>query len=605
MRMQVFGRSAVAGLAVGLPVFCCVTSANGQGTLPPVPFPAENQFSEAKRVLGKMLFWDEQLSTDNTNGCATCHIPASGGADPRFAVHPGPDGALGTPDDLFTSLGLINADAADVYEPDPTFGLDRQMTPRAANPSILAMYAPELFWDGRASSTFVDPQTGATVIANGGALESQAVGPIVSDVEMAHASRDWAQVTAKLRGAVPMALASNLTADVAAALAGQPGYPELFAAAFGDDAITAARIGMAIATYERTLVPDQTPWDGFIAGNPGAMTQGQIQGWNTFNASACRVCHTPPLFTDSAFHNIALRPNNQDVGREGVTGIQQDRGRFKTPSLRNSGLKRTLMHTGQFNNVGQVFPFYAGPGAPGNPNRDPILPAPIPPQAVPAVTDFIVNALTDPRVVSETFPFDRPALHSEGPANPAIVAQGVAGSGGIVPRMIANRPPNVGFGEFAIGLDDALAGATAEVAISFNPPVGGVVTPDQTSGPIVIGGLGIGNGFATFHWPIPADPALQGEQVWMQWRVDDPGAAGGVALSRAARLSLFCGGWCPDATNPCPADLNGDGVLDLQDVQAFVAAFVGGDPVADLNGDGVLDLRDVQTFIAGFTAGCP
>lgn len=55
----------------------------------------------------------------------------------------------------------------------------------------------------------------------------------------------------------------------------------------------------------------------------------------------------------------------------------------------------------------------------------------------------------------------------------------------------------------------------------------------------------------------------------------------------------------------CPADLNGDGVLDLTDVQAFIAAFLAGDTLADITGDGVLDLADVQAFIASFTAGCP
>ncbi len=55
----------------------------------------------------------------------------------------------------------------------------------------------------------------------------------------------------------------------------------------------------------------------------------------------------------------------------------------------------------------------------------------------------------------------------------------------------------------------------------------------------------------------------------------------------------------------CPADLNGDGILDLTDVQAFIAAFLAADPLADITGDGVLDLADVQAFIASFLAGCP
>ncbi len=588
-------------IAGAVAVVCAGGPAAAQG-LPPVPFPPENPPSEAKRILGKMLFFDEQLSTDNTTACATCHIHGSGGADPRLAVNPGPDGVLGSPDDLFTSPGVIRADAADDYEPDPVFGLDPQLTPRAANTVIMAMYADEVFWDGRASSEFIDPQTGAVVIASGGALESQAVGPVLSDIEMAHADRDWDQVAEKLRSAVPMALTSDLTADMTARLVDRPGYPELFADAFGDGRITAARIAMAIATYERTLVPDQTPWDAFIAGDQNAMTPRQQQGWQAFQVSRCSICHVPPLFTDNLFINIGLRPNNEDIGREEVTGNPADRGRFKTPTLRNAGLKRTLMHTGQFQSINQVFPFYAGPGAPGNPNRAPVLPAPVPPNLRPAVDDFISNALVDPRVAGEQFPFDRPTLHSEGPPNPVLMTGGVPGSGGLTPRMIANVPPNVGNGWFKIGLDRALAGTTAEVAISGQPPIGGVVIPDSTSGPIAVEGIGIGNGFATFHWPIPADPALDGEVLYMQWRVDDPSAPGGVALSQPVEVTLFCGGWCPDAT--CPADLTGDGVLDLLDVNVFVSGFSSGDPIADLNNDGILDLVDVQIFVTSFTAGC-
>jgi hypothetical protein len=56
--------------------------------LPPVPVPAENPITEPKRVLGKILFWDEQLSSDGTVACGTCHRPSAGGADPRMVGDP-------------------------------------------------------------------------------------------------------------------------------------------------------------------------------------------------------------------------------------------------------------------------------------------------------------------------------------------------------------------------------------------------------------------------------------------------------------------------------------------------------------------------------------
>ena len=75
--------------------------------LPEVPIPVENPITEAKRVLGKILFWEEQLSSDNTVACGTCHIPSVGGADPRQFSHPGPDQIFGTNDDIIGSAAQI------------------------------------------------------------------------------------------------------------------------------------------------------------------------------------------------------------------------------------------------------------------------------------------------------------------------------------------------------------------------------------------------------------------------------------------------------------------------------------------------------------------
>ena len=76
--------------------------------VPPVPVPAENPITEPKRVLGKILFWDEQLSSDDSVACGTCHRPGAGGADPRAARHPGTD--KGTIDDVMGSPGIVSLD---------------------------------------------------------------------------------------------------------------------------------------------------------------------------------------------------------------------------------------------------------------------------------------------------------------------------------------------------------------------------------------------------------------------------------------------------------------------------------------------------------------
>ncbi len=407
----------------------------------PPPAPSENPFSEEKRVLGKILFWEEQLSSDDTVACGTCHIPASAGADPRFGLHPGPDGTFGTQDDVVGSPGIVRRDANNQPIEDPLFGFEPQVTRRSAQSYFLSMYSPELFWDGRASTAFRDPlDETEVVIISGGALESQAVGPIVNDVEMAHEFRDWFEVTDKLASVVPLALAADIPRDMSDALRNQPTYRGLFAAAFGDAAITPVRIAFAIATYERTLVPDQTPWDLFMAGDSSAMTEDQTQGWNLFsNNTICDNCHVPPLFTDNEFHNIGLRPAAEDAGRMEVTGLRRDFGRFKTPSLRNIGLRSTLMHVGWVTDTEDSIAFYNAangvvetrhmqftedqtgiPTNRANVTRDYTninMPAEtqngVPFQAL--VIDFLTNALTDPRVAAEAFPFDRPTLGSELP----------------------------------------------------------------------------------------------------------------------------------------------------------------------------------------------
>lgn len=574
--------------------------------LPPVPVPPENPITESKRVLGKILFWDEQLSSDNTMSCGSCHKPGSGGTDPRVARNPGDDGLLNTPDDKLASPGVISCNANEEYLRDEVFGLNRQITPRAANTAIMAAYAPDLFWDGRATSQFTDPQTGTVVIPNGGALESQAVGPIVSSVEMGHGSRDWDQVSNKLATVQPLILGNNIPPDMAAAIQANPSYPELFEAAFGDPDINAQRIAFAIATYERTLVANQTPFDAFIAGNQNAMTPAQVRGWNGLRASPCLICHAGPEFTDHSFRNIGLRPISEDGGRQEATGDPVQRGQFKVPTLRNVGLKATYMHNGQFDNLQDVIAFYANPAVQFPNNKSPILPVALPPQIVPDVVEFLQNGLTDPRVANETFPFDRPGLYADRDVpNPSLMGGGTAGTGGRVPQMIAVSPPNLLNLDFKIGVMNALGGAEALVAISDVPPVDGELIDGVLDGPVTLEGSGAGDGYGTFKWPID-ELAIQSCDLYMQWRVTDPQAPNGVALSPVAHLRMIpylCGG-----DMNCDGAVNGDDisgfVLAMTDPQAFSTAYPDCDPSrGDMNGDLTIDLTDVSMFTAALVDG--
>ncbi|MDG2150207.1 MAG: cytochrome c peroxidase [Planctomycetota bacterium] len=529
--------------------------------LPPVLAPIGNPITEPKRVLGKILFWEEQLSSDNTVSCGTCHLPEVAGADPRLGNHPGFDGIFGTADDVIGSPGVIRSDVSNAFLPDATFGLEPQVTGRAA-PTYFSMtqYSPEMFWDGRGSGTFLDPQTGAVVLAAGGSLESQAVGPILNATEMGHDGRTWAEVIAKLQDVTPLRLATNIPPDMLGALSVSPTYPDLFLSAFGTSAITAERIGRAIATYERTLVPNQSPYDLLAAGVPGSLTPGQLAGFNSLVGSLCAVCHTPPFFTDFRFHNLGLRPGPEDIGRQFVTGDLADLGRFRTPSLRNAGQKTALMHVGWVTDVRDAIDFYNAPAfpataaghtqftadqslipAPGGPV--PIQSISVPAGAIPGLVDFISNALTDPRTVSGTFPFDRPTLHSESVVpNPEIFGASSGGSSG--PMMLANTPLARANPDFKIGIGKATAGATAWLFTTLSPaPSGSMVagvplhldlgTMILVRG-VVLGGTG-SDGHATLLVGIPDDPAYTGLEFYGQWFVQDPGAPFGLRSTEGAR----------------------------------------------------------------------
>lgn len=601
-----------------LPLAWALPLAPALGALPPVPVPPQNPITEPKRVLGKALFWDEQLSYNNMVSCGTCHNPAVAGTDPRLFRNPGVDTVFNTPDDVFGSPGIVRSAPSNDYLFDAVFALNRQVTGRAANANINAAFAPQLFWDGRASGQFVDPRTGQTAIPVGGALESQSVGPPVSSVEMAHDNIDWDTITDKLRRVRPLAVATNIPADVAQALAGGASYGDLFESAFGDDAVTPRRIAFALATYQRTLISDQAPFDLFRAGQQNAITPQQLQGFQQFQAHSCSACHNiaNDLFTDFSFRNIGLRPVAEDAGRQNVTNNPADRGRFKVPSLRNVGLKATFMHNGMFQTLPDVIRFYArAPGAPQQfpDNRDPLMNAivPLPPQQAALIQDFLQNALTDPRVAAQTFPFDRPSLFSGNfQRQSTILGGGVAGTGGTVPQPIVLEPAMLGNLEYRIGLTSARPGSTARLAISSQPPVNGVLTPERVFPDVTT--TTTGPGVATQHWPLAFGQAVPDAPVFAQWIIDDPGAPSGRALSAVARIPVFCGsGGCP---GPCDLiDLNADRGVTIDDLVLFLAAFDAGRPSADLDDDGdpsagapdhAVTIEDLLFFLQRFDAGC-
>ena len=522
------------------------------GPVPPInppPVPLGNPITATKVYLGKTLFWDEQMSSTRTVSCGTCHHSATGGTDARTltataaSTNPGPNALLGDADDIVGSQGVPSNNADGTYVNIATYGLNSQVTGRKTVSYVNAAYAPLLFWDGRASNVFRDPLTNAIILNNGGALESQILGPPVSSAEMGHAGRDWNDVAARITASKPLALVPVMPTALSTWINGRT-YPELFQEAFGTPDVTPSRIALAIATFERTLYGDQTPFDKDAAGIT-PLTGAEQRGRGIFNApgSNCNVCHAGSLFSDNTFRYIGVRPQTDDTGRFQQTGNNQDLGAFRVPSLRNVGLRQSYFHNGRFSTLEQVVAFYNRGGDFNAPNKPPLIhPLGLNGQQQADLVAFLRNALTDPRVTAENERFDRPTLYMESSRVPQITGTGRAGSGGITPTIKAISPPIVGNPNFTVSVSGAMGNAPAVLVIDSVDPGIGTIIPASGAFPRVTAttqNTGAGNGWASVSVAIPDSAAVVGQNYFARWYVQDADAANGFSVSQAAQFTVF------------------------------------------------------------------
>jgi cytochrome c peroxidase len=244
-------------------------------------------------------------------------------------------------------------------------GIDGTLGTRNAPLIVNPGWQESFFWDGRVPS-----------------LEEQAKVPVADPGEMA---ADWD--------------------DVVAALAALPAYPPLFEAAFGSPDVTQERVVQAIAQFERTFVSTESRYDLWLRGEL-QLTDAEKRGHDLFfsESGECFHCHgSLNLFTDDDFHDIGLDVDPPDHGLGGANGNVFDRGKFKTPTLRNVEVTAPYMHDGRFDTLEQVLDFYAE-GIQRSPNLDPVLGVhlngggsglPLAPQDRADIVAFL-KALTDP-----------------------------------------------------------------------------------------------------------------------------------------------------------------------------------------------------------------
>lgn len=130
-----------------------------------------------------------------------------------------------------------------------------------------------------------------------------------------------------------------------------------FTKAFPKEGLTDETILKAIATFERTIVTGDTPFDRWVRGDAKAMSAEAKRGFTVFAGKAnCVACHTGWNFTDDKFHDIGLP--TADNGRMGITNAASDQHGFKTPGLREIAARAPYMHHGQVATLEAVISHY-------------------------------------------------------------------------------------------------------------------------------------------------------------------------------------------------------------------------------------------------------
>lgn len=130
----------------------------------------------------------------------------------------------------------------------------------------------------------------------------------------------------------------------------------------------------SIANYERTLIGGTSRYDRFLQGETAAMDAAEQRGLDVFHGAAqCGSCHGGFDLSDHGFHNVgASTADAEDSGRERITLDPADRGKFKTPTLRNIALTAPYMHDGSLATLEDVIHHF-NTGGMDHPNKDPLV----------------------------------------------------------------------------------------------------------------------------------------------------------------------------------------------------------------------------------------
>ena len=351
-------KSNHATLSVTLPKGLDAGSAN-------VFIPEDNPLTRAKIELGRQLYFDPRLSSDNTISCASCHDPSMGyGADTQFGV-----------------------------------GVRGQTGGRNSPVSYNRIVSKAQFWDGRADS-----------------LEAQAVGPIANPIEMGN-THEQCVADLKANPVYAAQFASVFDDGVNIDNVGKA------IAAFERTLVTGPSpydFQVPIDQFEKVFADDlefldeepelKTKYDALkkaAAENP--MSDSAKRGMKLFFAKAnCAACHAGANFTDEQYHNlgVGMDADKPDWGRYDVTKVEKEKGAFKTPTLRNVALSPPYMHDGSQKTLEEVVEWYNKGGHKNPWLSDKMKPLNLTKQEAADVVAFMKEGLsgTFPKVQRERLP---------------------------------------------------------------------------------------------------------------------------------------------------------------------------------------------------------
>lgn len=279
--------------------------------------PEDNPITRAKIELGRQLYFDERLSSDNTISCASCHDPEQGySAETMFGI-----------------------------------GVRGQEGGRNSPVSYNRIISKAQFWDGRAAS-----------------LEEQAVGPIANPIEMGNTHAASVKTLKSIPGyrmQFEKIFEDGVTIDnVGKAIAtfervivtGPTPYDAYdakvkFETTFADD--------LEYLDEEPEL---KKRYDALIEATEAfPMSESAQRGMKLFAGKAnCTACHAGANFSDEQYHNlgVGMKKEKPDLGRFDVTKEDKDRGAFKTPTLRNIIYSAPYMHDGSQKTLAEVVEWY-------------------------------------------------------------------------------------------------------------------------------------------------------------------------------------------------------------------------------------------------------